>query len=83
MKEIADEFRMTVEQTEHDLCKLITTGKINFKINSRDQTIHRKVVNQKTKTLRMIEAKTEQYLHDTQTMLFKVKLNQVNLNLNE
>ena len=45
MNEIAEEFQMSVQQTEYDLCKLISTGKIHFKINTKDKTLHRKVVN--------------------------------------
>ena len=72
--DIAQEFQESVENIEAELVNLIKQGKIPYKIDGFNKTIHKQVKNQKLASLKQVEIAGEHYLNDTETDLLRALL---------
>jgi hypothetical protein len=74
IKEIAKDFQETVDCIEGDLIQLIKWGKLNYKIDSFNKILHRRMVNQKISMLKQVRSKGEHYISNTETYLLRVRI---------
>lgn len=74
MKEISEDFSMSIPEVEADLFELIKDGRLSYRIDQFTQLLHKKVPDQKQKTLKHAQASGEHYLNDTRTFLLRINM---------
>lgn len=79
IKEIAQDFQEPIKLIEADLVALIRNGKLPYKIDQHNKTLHRKMPNPKLNMLKNVMNKGEHYIANSEMYLLRVRLkNQTN-----
>ena len=65
---------MSIAEVEEDLFELIKDRRLSYRIDQFTQLLHKKVPDQKQKTLMHAKASGQHYLNDTKTFLLRINM---------